>query len=73
MYPNPSSGLVHFRSIKDILSFEVINQSGQVCKCVENIYSKEFSFNFALDTGVYMIKIKTQDQQIYMDKLIIQR
>ena len=73
MYPNPSSGLVHFRTIEDIISFEVINQSGQVCKCGENIYSKEFSFNFGLETGVYMIKIKAQEQQIYMDKLIIQR
>lgn len=72
LYPNPSNGIVNFQC-KDSFDVEVYDVLGKVVFTKNNNPSNAtIDFSSALNTGVYMVKMKSQNA-ISTQKLIINK
>lgn len=62
VYPNPSSGMVHFISSKRITHLNVYNQFGEICSSTAlNAVTYGDIDLTVLNRGVYIVEITTQD------------
>ena len=67
MYPNPSSGIVHFTTEESIQEIEVFNYSGQKMMTFKDVNQIDIS---SLENGVYFIKVILNNQQIVLKRLM---
>lgn len=69
LFPNPTSNLVYYNTIKNVKQITVLNASGKICKTVNlNSYTNSIDLNM-LSNGVYYIQFQTE-QHIYTAKII---
>jgi len=74
IFPNPANGTITINSNEIIKSYELINNLGQIILTGDNINSK--STNISSDkliSGIYFIKIYCNNNQVFINKLFINR
>ena len=70
-FPNPATSFINIHSNTTINSLEVYALNGQVVKRIENIGSDRYRLDVrAIDKGMYVLRVNTQNQQ-YSAKILI--
>jgi hypothetical protein len=69
LYPNPSSDLVHIKTIETITSVQVVDVSGRVC-----LNSDQTNLSLGhLANGIYTIEVKLPNNSYYSQKIILNK
>lgn len=73
LFPNPCSGIITVKSEELISEISVISQSGEIFDFNDNLQlpSKELKLDAGLETGTYIVRIKTINEEIHYKKLIV--
>ncbi len=73
IHPNPAQDIIYFRSIDKIVSLNIFSQKGEKVKSIDSQKLSKGKLDVSqLENGVYLIQIKTEDQNLSR-KLIINR
>lgn len=70
IYPNPSTNKLYIKNLKEKVTLEIFNTSGQLVISKEYDNSQE-GINFNLKSGLYFIKINSKTTNYPVQKLII--
>ena len=73
IFPNPSSGFISIKSDKRILEYSIINKLGQKICYRNNLYDTDVKIRTHLSNGIYFLRIKSENQGISVNKIIIQK
>jgi len=71
LYPNPVINELHITSDESIESITVINVLGARIRNFSNLQSHDMTINLGgLDPGIYLIEVRTADEQIRISRLV---
>jgi hypothetical protein len=78
VFPNPASSSVNFQlkgNVNSIVSIELYSCTGQIIDHVyQGIYTSSINYNCSqLSNGVYFVRLRTEKQQVYTRKFVVNR
>lgn len=72
LYPNPTNGMSTFAYDGDIQNIEVIDMLGRVIEVPVDLNERSID-GTQLSTGKYMVRIITNNNQVFVEELVIQK
>lgn len=71
VFPNPTSNAMEIDGLNQPFNLDIINMHGQTVRSIESVERKTIDITNILH-GTYILKITTQDKNVYFNKIVIQ-